>query len=139
MSKVYQYMLNENAVNNRGEIIESMQIEGISVSQNVWMSMHSQVRELEKYIMTKKNPKGIVDYREYRTDSDTIIYSSRDALVEVPEKIYSFEELSLMDKNDLIKIARMYNISLIGKTPKRLTKDILSMQVSLLEKKKTSV
>ena len=134
MSKCYQYILNEYAVDGKGKIIPSMQMEGFNLDQKKWLSYHSRVFELEKYIRTKKNPKGMIDYREFRTDDEKVIYDSKSAFDEIPEKIYSFEDLSLMEKRDIIGICRMYNISMIGKTTKKLIKDILDMQTSILIK-----
>lgn len=135
MSKQYQYTLNENAKDAKDKEYGSMQIEGFSFKRGVWLSHHSRILQLEKYIKTKNNTKGILDYREYRTDDNTVLFSSKDAFDEIPEKIYSFEELSLMDKRDLAKIANMYNISRINKTSKKLMKDILEMQQSILSQK----
>lgn len=138
MSKIYQYTINENAVNGNDEFLDSMQLEGLSFKRDVWLSHNSRIGGLDRYVKTKMNPTGILDYREFRTDDEKVTYSSKDAFNEVADKIYDFEELSLMDRLEIVKIAKIYNIPLSGKTNKRLTKDILDMQKNMLLKSKPS-
>lgn len=138
MSKQYQYKLNENAVNSNKEPIESMQLCELPLKNNAWLSHHSRLNTLDPYIRTKNNTAGILDYREFRTEDESVVYDSKDAFNEVPDRIYSFEELSLLERIDLVKIARVYNIPLSGKTNRRLMKEILDMQNNILVKSKPS-
>ena len=137
MSKQYRYTLNENARDGKGELCNSMQLEGISFKKGGWFIHHSRMTELEKYIRTKKNPKGILDYQEYRSEIDVVEYDSREAFDEIPDKLYSMDELLLMEKYELAKIAKMYNISLIGKREKKIIRDIIEVQNEVIVKNNT--
>jgi len=138
MSKIYQYTINENAVNVDNEFLDSLQLEGLSFKRDKWLSHNSRIGNLDRYIKTKMNPTGILDYQEFRTDDEKVMYSSKDAFNEVADKIYNFEELSLMDRLEIVNIAKIYNLPLSGKTNKRLVKEILETQTNMFLKSKTS-
>jgi hypothetical protein len=123
----HKYVLNENTE------APNMSIEGIHVSKAP-KSFFSKQHLLHKYIRTKENPKGILDYEEYIPATGRIIFSNLKILnqdtVEVP-----LEELQLMGRDSLIEIAHHYNIDAIGKRDDVLVKKIYEAQKKKFPKK----
>jgi hypothetical protein len=117
----WRYRLNEN------EELDNKSVEGVILSKE-WTKLSLESKpQLEKYIRSKLNPNGIVDYEQVIPEGGKIIRSSKE-LFEKELKMYTIEQLTLMKRPELVDVGSFYGITSINKTNDFLIKLILKAQ-----------
>lgn len=116
----HRYVLNENVQES------TMSVEGIHISKTP-KSFFNKQNLLHKYIRTKVNPKGFIDYEEYVPSNGKVIFSSLKVFNQEAKDV-PLEELQMMGRDSLIEIAHYYNIDPVGKRDDMLVKKIYEAQ-----------
>lgn len=116
----HRYVLNENVDET------NMSVEGIHLSKTP-KSFFNKQTTLHKFIRTKINPKGFIDYEEYVPANGKVIFSSLKVFNQEAKNV-PLEELQMMGRDSLIEIAHYYNIDPIGKRDDMLVKKIYEAQ-----------
>jgi hypothetical protein len=130
-SERHRYMLNSNFKN-----AISASIEGKILNRDKWsMGFMYPVTEFKKYIKTKNNPDGIIDYESYIPENMRVTYSSSDAFKSKP-KYTQPEKLVLMDRKELIELADGFGIEHQQYINEELRKVISDAQERWKEEKK---
>lgn len=118
---IYRYFLNENF---KGE---SCSFNGLVVTKTP-KDFDSKLEELDPYIRTKYNPTGMVDYQVINPYSNGSNFDSKE-IFEKDLKIYSREEIALMNRDEIITICQIYNIPVVNMRTEILAKLILEKQI----------
>lgn len=124
----YRYRLNEN------EELANKCVEGVHLSKDWSKPSLDRKKQLDSYIRSKVNPKGIIDFEQFIPEGGKVLKSSKESF-ERELRIYTIEELSLMKRDDLVEVGNAYAISSINKNNQFLIKKILEAQNQLQGKK----
>lgn len=127
----YRYRLNTNSD------LDNITLEGISLNKENWAVRKNPYKKVEKHIRTKSNPNGVVDYEEYYPTSGKIIYSSK-YIFDTTPKIYTRDELGAMLREELVGLARLWEIDPKSKKDQFLRETIVKKQKEHIEKQKIS-
>jgi len=119
----FRYKLNSNSQS------DTMQIAGINLTKS-YRDFDNKCEELNGYIRKKDRPEGVVDYQIYNVADKEAVLDSK-VIFDMIDKIYTREELSIMNRTELIDVCLVYNINPVNKPDSFLAKLILQKQVEL--------
>lgn len=98
-----RYRLNENANGDR------MAVERFTLSKKEWLVVPSLLSGLRKWVRTKENPKGILDYEKYIPNTNEVVYSSKYYYESKPMKV-SRELLLSYNRKQLCEVGYVWGI-----------------------------
>jgi hypothetical protein len=116
----YRYKLNENSDS------ESQFLNTIFVYKQS-RDYTKPVKELEPFIRTKENPKGVVDFQEFEKTSRKILNDSEQNYYDVLP-IGSKEFYSTLSRKELYKYCAHYNLDTVNNSTKFLIDKIIDKQ-----------
>lgn len=122
----YRYRINPEVE------IESMQIAGIDMNKG-WKDFDRIQDVLTPFIRTKENPDAYLDFETYKPLTKEVLNNSQD-YTKISE-IYTRNELLLMDRKQLVEVAKSYNIDPVNKVNDFLLKLIYKAQEERVQAK----
>ena len=124
----YRYILNENSAR------ESVVLHKIPLTKKHWYRTNMPLDVLTSYIRTKGNPKGFIDFESFApSKSNEVIKSSKEIFETEPPK-YTRDEIGTMTRDELVKLAELWNIDYSRKKASFLRKAIVAKQREYLER-----
>lgn len=105
----------------------SMAVEGQMLQKGKWLTSRYKLDKLTKHVRSMGNLQGLVEYQEYDPMTDSVLFTPS---LTPPEVTYTRDELYMMERPELEKVAGRLNISSMGVTSDALIK------LTLLEQKK---
>lgn len=121
----YRYKLNSNADKFYKCVIDSATPNGITLNKNWKNFENSKHDKLKIYLRDFNNPNGMIDFEEFIPITGEILNSSD----YIPfngnlESLYSYEDLLLLDKQQLINICKVYNLNYKNLTDQLIRENI---------------
>lgn len=116
---LYRYRLTDSCKADR------MQVAGVTLTKD-WVDFNSNKKELEVFIKNAVNTEGIIDYEKVNPFKKEKVAEST-YTGEIPD-IIPRETLGVMERFEIVPIAKYYNINPVNKNNKSLIKLILQAQ-----------
>lgn len=113
---------------------DSLQIEGVPVSKS-WRPFFRKNDKFDRFIRTKVNPDGFLEYEKYVPERKEVIYSSVEFFNKKAEFYtkYELEQLKSKHRDKLIEIGKILGIKTTGKRIDFLIKNICEAQEKVKE------
>lgn len=110
MVKRVRYFLNENYKSGDSLFLESFPISRDKEGKNSLVKP-SWIKPLERYVRTKQNPKGILDWELIDiTKKENNILESSFELFKLPAENYTYDKLMGKQRPEIVKIAKSLGI-----------------------------
>ena len=123
----YRYILNENSAR------DSVVLHKIPLTKEHWYRTNVPLDVLQPYVRTKANPKGFIDFESFApSKSNQVVKSSKEIFETEPPK-HTRDELGTMTRDELVKLAELWNIDYSRKKASFLRKAIVAKQREYLE------
>lgn len=139
MVKRVRYFLNDNYRSGDSLFLESFPISREKEGKNSFMKP-TWIKPLERYVRTKQNPKGILDWEliDITKKSDNVLEASYE-LFKLPVESYTFDKLMGKRREEIVKIAKSLGIpESHTKSDEFLRRRILEVAPTMTQEENTS-